>query len=215
MTRAVTYDLADESIVDTALSVCASALQRGECIVLNVDGTWCVVADAFSPAGTASLLNARRRGRGAPLPILIKDSTVAYALWSQVDADAAALMRRFWPGPLTLIGRPGTSLVWDLAAAGRVASVSARMPQDEFVQRILSEVGPCTYLACPPAHSADELRLMIGDDASVYVTPAVPTSVQATTVVDVRGYAPILVRAGAIAADELRKVCPALTVSEA
>lgn len=213
MTRAVSYDLADGAQSGTAHDVCVSALQRGECIVLNVDGTWCVVADAFSAAGTQSLLNARRRGRGAPLPVLVKDATLAHALWAQVNADAAALMRQCWPGPLTLIGQPGSSLAWDLAAAGKVDSLSLRMPVDAFVRGVVNAVGPCAYIACPPDQDFDALRSAIGDDASVFVMPATLMPSAVTTVVDVRSFAPVLVRSGAIPAEAIAQTCPALVRS--
>lgn len=212
MTRAVTYDLADAEVHATALQVCVAALQRGECIVLNIDGTWCLVADAFSPAGTQSLLHARKRGRGAPLPVLVKDSTVAHALWAQVNADAAALMRRFWPGHLTLIGQPGASLAWDLAAAGKVDSLALRMPADEFVRALVSEIGPCAHIGCAPDQDLESLRAEMGDDASVYVNPETPRPCAATTVVDVRSLAPVVVRAGAISVDDLAQTCPALVL---
>lgn len=212
MTRAVTYDLAGGGTRAQALEVCVAALQRGECIVLNIDGTWCLVADAFSRAGTQSLLHARKRGRGAPLPLLVKDATLAHALWAQVNADAAALMRRFWPGHLSLIGQPGPSLSWDLAAAGALDSLTLRMPVDDFARAVLAEVGPCAHLACPPDHNLEDLHASIGDDASVYVQPVAPRSFAATTVVDVRSFAPIVVRAGAIPVEDLVQTCPALVL---
>lgn len=213
MTRAVDYDLASPHAAETALAVSVAALQRGECIVINVDGTWCIAADAFSAAGTASLLHARGRGRGAPLPVLVKNPATAHALWADVNADAAALMRAFWPGPLTLIGRPAASLAWDLAAAGTVTSVGLRMPRDAFAIALLAHCGPLAHLACPAGSSIDDLRRQIGDDASVYVRPAADLQSAATTVVDVRGYAPVLVRHGQIDEQEIRRICPALADS--
>lgn len=215
MTRPVAYDLNDAGASAKALEVSAAALQRGECIVANVDGAWCVIADAFSVAGTHSLLHARRRGRGAPLPVLVKDSTLAHALWVQVNADAAALMRAFWPGPLTLVGQPGTSLTWDLAAAGRVESISLRVAEDQFVRDLVATVGPCAYIACPAESDFDQLQQQMGGDASVFVSTQSPHMPVMTTVVDVRSYAPILVREGAISKAAIAAICPALATPQA
>lgn len=226
MTRAVVYDISAGADVENALTVAQAALSRGEVVWARVHGVGCLIADAFSVQGVTALLQARTRGRGAGLPVLVRDSSVVHALFADVNADALALMAAHWPGPLTLLGTPTASLKWDIGAAGELVAVAVTMADSQFVTDLVSSVGPCVYLQ---AHSdshvqekADEARSRMADLVSVYVQlpePQPSESAQAgqgqstrlpTSIVDVRSTPAVLVRAGAISATQIRVTCPGL-----
>lgn len=226
MTRAVVYDVAAGADVKNALNVAQAALSRGEVVWARVHGVGCLIADAFSPQGVAALLQARTRGRGAGLPVLVRDGSVVHALFAEVNADALALMAAHWPGPLTLLGTPAPSLKWDIGAAGELIAVAVTMPDSQFVTDLVSAVGPCVYLQ---AHSdaqvqetADEACNRIADLVSVYVQlPEAQMKESAesgsgdstrlpTSIVDVRSTPAVLARSGAMSAAKIRVTCPGL-----
>ena len=214
MARAVTYRLGDADF-DSVVQVCAAALGRGEVVWAHVDGVSCLIADAFSPSAVALLLQARQRGRGAGLPVLVRDASVVHALFSNVDIDATALMSNYWPGPLTLIGAPSPSLHWDLGAAGQLSGVSVRMPTDAFISALVAATGPCVYLSSNPSaevESAAEAQTRMGDSVACYVDPAATTTDPAlrTSIVDVRANPCVLLREGAITYASMLTTCPGL-----
>lgn len=222
MTRAVVYDLDAGADRDTALDVAAAALGRGEVVWAQVHGTGCLIADAFSVQGVTTLLHARTRGRGAGLPVLVREPAVVHALFETVGIDAAALMAAQWPGPLTLLGNPTPSLQWDLGAAGRLAAVAVTMPEPGFAADLVARVGPCAYLqAHPDAHaqeSAEQARARMGDAVAVYVQESAPQPTDTrlpTSIVDVRTTPAVLVRPGAVPLEALRTTCPGLITTDA
>ena len=221
MTRAVVYDLGAGANPGTALDVAAAALGRGEAVWAQVHGTGCLIADAFSAQGVAALLHARLRGRGAGLPVLVREPAVVHALFETVGLDAAALMAAHWPGPLTLLGPPTPSLHWDLGAAGRLSAVAVSMPSPGFAADLVARIGPCAYLQAHPdpavVESAAEAHARMGDAVAVYVQEPPVQSDQTrlpTSIVDVRATAAVLVRPGAVPEAALRTTCPGLITAD-
>lgn len=215
MTRAVSYDICDEQVRPTAEQVCIAALGRGEVVYADVDGQSCLIVDAFSAAGIAGLLTARNRGRGAAAAVLVRDSSVAEALFADVDFDARALMRNYWPGALTLVGTPTPSLRWDLGASGELVGLSLRQPADAFVRTLLDAIGPCAYLSVLGVASRTAAQQLMGDLVACYATcgdgdaPSTAPSM-VTSIVDVRSTPPVLLREGKLSFEQLHETCPGL-----
>lgn len=75
------YDCSDATDRTTGLREAASAVRRGELVVLPTDTVYGIGADAFSAEAVGDLLEAKGRGRGMPSPVLVGSPTPCTA-WS-------------------------------------------------------------------------------------------------------------------------------------
>ena len=77
---------------EAAIEAAASAVRRGQLVVLPTDTVYGVAADAFSPDAVQALLDAKGRGREMPPPVLVSAPTTLDALAVGVPAYARALV---------------------------------------------------------------------------------------------------------------------------
>lgn len=204
-----TFDMRDPESRNQGISEAISAVQRGELIVLPTDTVYGIGVDAFSAGGIGALLTAKGRGRDMPVPVLVGSWHGIDGLTDWVSPQVRDLTRAFWPGGLTLVVRHAASLAWDLGDAN--GTVAVRMPLHPVALEILKAVGPMgvssanrTGVATPK--TATEARSQLGDAVSVYLEAGETEDTTASSIVDLTGAEPVLLRAGAVSADDLRSV---------
>jgi L-threonylcarbamoyladenylate synthase len=209
------YDCADPSDRAAGLREAASAIRRGELVVLPTDTLYGIGADAFTPDAVAALLAAKGRGRNMPTPVLVGSPTTLHGLVSDFSEAAWELVDAFWPGGLTLVTRHQPSLRWDLGDTR--GSVAVRMPLHPVAIELLNTTGPLAVSSAnltggtPPA-DCDEAQRQLGDSVSVYLDGGRADHAVASSIVDVTGKNPVLLREGAVTAAQLREVVPDLVV---
>jgi tRNA threonylcarbamoyl adenosine modification protein (Sua5/YciO/YrdC/YwlC family) len=134
-----TYPGGDRELRAAGTRAAATALRSGRLVAAPADSHYALIADAFSTAGVARLREARGIDAGAAIPVFIDRRTTLHALWGRVPRDADVLARRFWPGPLTLVGKPQLSLAW---TAGTIDAVAIRLPAHPWMLELVAAVGP-------------------------------------------------------------------------
>jgi tRNA threonylcarbamoyl adenosine modification protein (Sua5/YciO/YrdC/YwlC family) len=209
----LSFDMSDAAQRRRGLDASASALRRGDLVVIPVDSVYGVVCDAFSDRGTERLRSAKGAGPALPLQVLVGSPATIDGLGYGLSKAARDLAEAFWPGGLTLVVREQPSLTWDLADAA--GSVGLRMPLHPVALELLRVTGPLAVSAASVAGSipplvADEARDQLGDAVAVYLDggPSLPAA--PSTIVDVTAAVPRLLRPGAVDLDTLRSVCPEL-----
>ncbi len=194
-----------------------SAVRRGELIVLPTDTVYGIGADAFTPSAVTGLLNAKGRGRNMPPPVLVGSVRAATALIDDLGTYGQDLIDEFWPGALTLVCRANPNLMWDLGETK--GTVAVRMPMDTLAVELLKETGPLAVSSAnlsgrPAARNADEAEEMLGDSVEVYLDGGQVAQGDASTIVDLTGPIPRLLRLGAISEDKIRAVVGVLLTDE-
>lgn len=196
-----------------AVAAGARAVEGGSVIVLPTDTLYGIGADAFNPAAVTALLAAKGRGRDMPVPVLVGSWSTIDGLVSYVSADARALIEAFWPGGLTLIVEHAPSLAWDLGDAR--GTVGIRMPMHPVALELLERTGPMAVSSAnrtgmPPTTTVGQAYEQLGESVSVYLDGGeVPIGLP-STILDLTGDAPRVVREGAVALDAIRQVVPNL-----
>lgn len=211
------FDCAEPDERATGLDEAAAALRNGELVVLPTDTVYGVAADAFLPAAIDALLTAKGRDRSMPVPVLVSSPAMLDALVDNMPAVASALAAEFWPGALTLVVRHTAHLVWDLGDSR--GTVAVRMPADELAQDLISRTGPLAVSSAnrtghEAATTAMDARLQLGAAVSVYLDGGSSGGSVASTIIDVTGEHPRLLRAGALDLDAVRRIAPDLEVDE-
>jgi len=168
-----------------------------------------LAADAFMPPAVTSLLAAKGRGRQMPPPVLVGTVRAATALVEDLSAFGKDLIDEFWPGGLTLVMRANRNLIWDLGDTK--GTVAVRMPLHELALELLKETGPLAVSSAnrsgaPPATTAADAEAQLGDAVAVYLDGGPCSGDVASTIVDLTGVVPKLLRRGVISIARLRDV---------
>jgi L-threonylcarbamoyladenylate synthase len=203
------YDCTDPAQRTLGVEEAAAAVRKGELAVMPTDTVYGVAADAFSPVAVATLLAVKGRGRQAPPPVLVGTVRAAMALVEDVNAAGKDLIEEFWPGGLTLVLRANRGLAWDLGDTK--GTVAVRMPMHPVALEVLRETGPLAVSSAnltgqPPAVTAAEAEAQLGESIAVYLDDGRCPGNIPSTIVDLTGPIPRLLRRGAIPADRLRRV---------
>ncbi len=196
--------------VPEPLQEAASVLAQGGIVVLPTDTVYGVVADVFNEAAVQKLYEAKGRPKENPIPVFVASRAQLPKVARHVPKSAEQLIEVFWPGPLTLIfdARPEVPLIVT-AARG---SVGVRIPASEVVLGVLNILGrPLACTSANPSGGAEptddqelheqflsHVDLVLGAGATRIGVPS--------TVVDLTGTAPRLVRAGAVATGRIEEV---------
>ncbi|MFE1552727.1 L-threonylcarbamoyladenylate synthase [Streptomyces sp. NPDC058718] len=210
------YDCSEPSARSAGIDAAVTALERGGLVVLPTDTVYGVGADAFDPRAVAGLLAAKGRGRHKPSPVLVGSTDALGDLVPDLPKFAEDLIEAFWPGGLTLVLRHRPSLAWDLGETG--GTVAVRMPDHPLALELLRAAGPMAVSSAnltdqPSPQDCDAAFRMLGDSVSVYLDGGPTSGPVSSSIVDLTGGAPVLVREGVLSAGELERVVPGLTVS--
>jgi tRNA threonylcarbamoyl adenosine modification protein (Sua5/YciO/YrdC/YwlC family) len=195
--------------VDAAVDAAARAITRGELVVIPTDTVYGIGADAFDPVAVKALLAAKGRGREMPPPVLVSSAATLDALAVRVPEWARALTEAFWPGALTLVCHQQSSLQWDLGETR--GTVAVRVPDHSVAIAVLERTGPLAVSSAnrtgmPAATDADAAEEMLGHAVSVVVDSGPTPGADASTIVDVTGATPRVLRLGAISVERLDEV---------
>jgi len=191
------------------MSAAKNALKAGRLVVLPTDTLYGIGADAFDSEAVAALLRAKGRGRDMPVPVLVGSWNTIDGLVYSVRPQARDLIRAFWPGALSLVVRQAPSLQWDLGDAH--GTVMLRMPLHPVAIELLREVGPMAVSSAnisgrPPAVTVDDARAQLGDLVEVYLDGGPSEQQAASTIVDLTGAHPRVLRQGPVTVDDIAKV---------
>ena len=203
------YDMSLPGERPVGIEQATDAVRRGELVVLPTDTVYGLGTDAFSPEAVGDLLAAKGRGRDMPVPVLVGAPRTLDGIATRLGTAARALVEAFWPGGLTLVAHAQPSLQWDLGDTG--GTVAVRMPLHPVAIELLQATGPMAVSSAnttghPPATTADEAVEMLGDAVSVYLDGGPSGEPVPSTIVDVTGDVPRVLRAGALDLELLREV---------
>jgi L-threonylcarbamoyladenylate synthase len=189
----------------------AAALLRGELVAFPTETVYGLGADATNARAVSAIFEAKGRPRFNPLISHVADVTAAGRL-GKLTEHGRRLADAFWPGPLTLVleKRPECPVA-DLATAG-LATVAVRVPAHPIAQRLLAAAG--VPVAAPSANrsghvsptTAAHVAADLADRVAMILDGG-PTAVGVeSTVVDVTGKAPVVLRLGGVSREAIAKV---------
>ena len=213
----VRFDCADPAQLLQGLAEAEAALRRGELVVMPTDTVYGIAAEAFDPVAVDSLLKAKGRGRNMPPPVLVGTVRAAMALVMDLADVGKDLIDEFWPGGLTIVCRSSPTLVWDLGETK--GTVAIRMPLHPVALDLLKRTGPLAVSSAnasgrPAATTADEAMDQLGDAVAVYLDAGPCPGGAPSTIVDLTGSVPRLLRRGVVPVERLQDVVPLAIVDD-
>ena len=197
-----------------AYRAAVDAIEAGDLVVLPTDTVYGIAADAFKADAVQRLLDAKGRGRDMPPPVLISVVESLDALATDVPEAGRKLAEAFWPGPLTVICHAQGSLMWDLGETQ--GTVALRVPDHENTRELLSRTGPLAVSSAnksgrPAALDVYDAEEQLAESVAVYLDGGEVTGGQPSTIVDLTGDVPHVVRIGALTMAQIREVVPDAT----
>ena len=206
------FDCSDPAQLAEGLQEAQAALRRGQLVVMPTDTVYGVAAEAFDPVAVDRLLAAKGHGRDMPPPVLVGTVRAAIALIQELSEMGKDLIDEFWPGPLTLIFKSSPTLVWDIGETK--GTVGVRMPLHHVALGLLKKTGPLVvssarYAGAETAPtSVEAAEQQLGESVAVYLDGGPCAGDVRSTIVDVTGSVPKLLRPGVISPDRLREIVP-------
>src|SRR5579875_3414659 len=191
------------------ITAAVNAVRSGRLVVMPTDTVYGIGADAFDSAAVAAVLAAKGRGRDMPVGVLVGSWQTIDGLAITVPEAARLLIRAFWPGALSMVIQQAPSLQWDLGDAR--GTVMLRMPLHPVAIELLRQVGPMAVSSAnisgqPPAVDIDSARRQLGDLVEVYLDAGPSAEQTASTIVDLTGLSPRILRSGPVSAEAIGRV---------
>jgi L-threonylcarbamoyladenylate synthase len=195
----------------------AERLRGGELVAFPTETVYGLGADAMSDRAVAKIFEAKGRPSFNPVIVHYCDKTGAES--DVVFNDSAELLATlFWPGPLTMIlPRKAGSALSLLTSAG-LPSQGVRVPSHPVARQLIKALGH--PVAAPSANAsgslspttAQHVMQSLGEKAGLILAGGKSAVGLESTVVDMTGDVPVLLRPGAITAEDLRQHFPDLRI---
>ena len=186
----------------------AARLLAGGVVAIPTDTVYGLAALATDAGALRALADLKGREQQQPIAVLV-DSVEAVApyLGDARALDGLRFVARFWPGALTAIvrARPGGLAAPAVSEAG---TIGVRVPDDDLARAVIRACGGLLAVSSanrhgePPATSAAEVAAAFGD-ALLVLDGGMRSSTAPSTVVDLTGARPRILRAGPISAADL------------
>ena len=189
----------------------AQSLRDGRLVAFPTETVYGLGADATNGLAVASIFEAKGRPHFNPLMVTVP-SIVHAAPLGRFTALAHTLAEAFWPGPLTLVlARAPRTPIAELATAG-LDTIALRVPSHPVAQALLIATG--RPLAAPSANrsghvSATEAQHVdadLGDRVAMILDAGATQNGLESTIIDASGENPVLLRPGAVTAEDIARV---------
>lgn len=210
--------MAHEGVVDANneahLKKAARILSEGGVVAFPTETVYGLGADAFNEKAVCRIFEIKKRPSFDPLIVHVSDFAQVSLLWQEVPPLAEKLMRRFWPGPLTIV-LPKKKEVPDVVTAG-LGTVAVRMPQHDSALKLIGFLG--RPVAAPSAnifgYTSPTTAQAVSDDLGEQVDLILdggPTRIGVeSTVIKIDKDRCYLLRPGGISLEQLAEFTPVL-----
>ena len=180
-------------------------IKQGGVIAFRTDTFYGLGADPFNAAAVARIVALKGREDGKPILLLIAHATETERLLIERSPEFERLAAKFWPGPLTIIGKAALDLPAEITAG--TGTVGVRLPADIGVRELVRECGGALTATSAnpagraPARSAEEVRSYFPGGLDLIIDGGLVTAIEPSTVVDATTSPPRIIREGAIPAN--------------
>ncbi len=193
-----------------ALQKIQSVLSSGGVIAFPTDTFYGLGADPFNSEAVSKIFRIKQRPADKPLLVLIHSIDSLPSFTREITDPARTLMKRFWPGPLTLIFKAVPGLPRELTAG--TETIGIRCPAHAFTRRLLEALDrPLTAPSANLSGLAEPVtagEVVSAGALDVIVDGGPAPGGQPSTVLDTTTGPPTLIREGALSHRELESLLP-------
>ena len=193
-------------------------LKQGGIVAFPTDTVYGVGACINIGQAVERVYRVKKRPRSMALPLLLADKSQIGEVAQPVSRVAWLLADKFLPGALTIV-LPKSKSVPDIVT-GKSKTVAVRVPAHPIPIALAQGLGtPITGTSAnlsgkPSALTADDVRAQLGNTVDLIIDGGRCPGGKESTIVDLTGETPVILREGAISRDELQRVCPNLKLAQ-
>ena len=211
--------ITDPEVQFKAVQEAAEILKQGGLVAIPTETVYGLAGNGLDPQAVKNIFLAKGRPQDNPLIIHIESPAQAEKYAQEIPAEYYELCRRFSPGPLTVILKKKDCI--PMETSGGLETVAIRIPSHPVARAIITAAdlpiaAPSANLSGKPSptsaqHCVDDLwgkvdAIVDGGDCMVGVE---------STVISLAEEKPILLRPGAVTAEQLREILPELEIHQA
>ncbi len=188
----------------------AALIRAGGVVAFPTETVYGLGADGLNPVACARIFEIKGRPRFDPLILHECSAARARKLFSRVPEPALKLMRKFWPGPLTLV-LPKARAVPSIVTSG-LATVAVRVPANPHALALIKAAG--RPIAAPSANrfgrlsptSAAHVKKQLGSGPDLILDGGKTRIGVESTIITFKGGRPVLLRPGGLPLEEIEKI---------
>ncbi len=187
-----------------------SILKQGGLVAFPTDTVYGLGASASNQPAVARIYQVKERPKDMALPLLLAHTSQINEVACPVPPIAWLLADKFLPGALTIVLYKSNSVL-DIVTGGG-STVAVRIPAHPIPVALAEDLGPIVGTSAnlsgkPSALTADEVCSQFGDKIDLVIDAGRCPGGRESTIVDVTGEVPVILREGAIPREELEQVC--------
>lgn len=193
-----------------------SILRQGGVVAFPTDTVYGLGACADIGQAVEQVYRIKGRPRNMALPLLLAHTSQISEVAHPVPPIAWLLAHSFLPGALTLVLHKSDSVPDIIAAGGE--TVAVRVPNHPIPVALAGGIGvpivgtSANLSGKPSALTAEEVYSQFGDRIDLIIDGGRCPGGKESTIVDVSGETPVVLREGAISREDIEQVCRSLTV---
>ena len=193
----------------------AKAIADGFIIVIPMEHSYAFACDAFR----ADAVRAMHVLRGDPLftaaQVIVGTVKTTEGIIREVTPEIKGLMKKFWPGMVSLNLRPQMGLSWDLGDNNQLDRVSVRLPKAKFAKALVSQTGPLAIASAARKGMAAPQSLgdvlVLDSDVALKFDNGKLRKGPISTVIEADETGVRVLRVGAVTLEEIQTIVPGAT----
>jgi len=185
-------------------------LKKGGVVAYPTDTVYGLGASMESPEAVERVFAVKSRPRSMALPVLVASVAQIEALAGRITPAAHCLIKAFLPGAMTLV-LPASDLVPEYLRA-REGTIALRIPDHSVPLALITGIGTgivgtsANLSGRPSPVTADDVRSQLGDTVDLIIDGG-GCGGKESTIIDVTGEVPRVLRSGAVGQEEIERVC--------
>ncbi len=187
---------------EAAFARCKDVIKAGGVIAYPTDTFYGLGADPDNAAAVRRLFAIKGRQADRPILLLIKDVAQVQQWAAEISPEAEELMRKHWPGPLTLVFKAKERVLPEVTA--RTGTIGLRVPGNAVTRQLLAFLGTAltgtsaNVSGGPSPKTAEDAGEAAGSAVDLIIDGGMTAGGKPSTVVDVSAGKVIVLREGAI-----------------
>lgn len=199
-------------IQTNTLDEAAALIQKGETVVFPTETVYGLGANALNPDAVLKIFQAKNRPADNPLIVHVSSLSMIEEVSSDFNDMAKTIAKHFMPGPITLVLKKADCIP-NVVSAG-LSTVGVRFPKHPVARELITKAG--TPIAAPSANISGSVSATTFSDVYRDLNGRVGGIVQGddcefgieSTVLDVTGEVPVILRPGSVTLEMLQQVIP-------
>ncbi|MBI5298925.1 MAG: threonylcarbamoyl-AMP synthase [Deltaproteobacteria bacterium] len=185
----------------------AAFIKAGEVVAYPTETIYGLGTDVFNKKAIKKIYDLKSRDYGLPISVLVSSNAMLKEIVDEIPERAKVLMRRFWPGSLTILFRVKNSFPKSLVT--NTGKIGVRISSHPIASALVAKVGkPLSTTSAnrsgyPPSLNVKHIQKYFGDRLACIIDGGEAEPSRGSTVVDVTDETMRIIRDGSIPAEEV------------